>query len=279
MRSRAAAFLRSILSLASLTSTSWLSVLTARRNATMICHLLFTTIPTLSILPSSSLGSTVTYDMSYDPFLGKMTLMNSLASAGDLQFNPLVGPSSGTSISLAPGSGITMNALGQISGTYTALEAKRTENVGVARKTLTILNISQINIDIYVAGFRRTLLPNEGWEVEAGEGYMVPSYNCSKVDIIGCQISPSGSSDFAFVFNGPWAGAADQARFELLTGGLSMTDDTGNFLSIVTPLGYTGCVPEIDPATGGSAFSLIAGVLAMTEQRRRRGALSTSLAA
>jgi formylglycine-generating enzyme required for sulfatase activity len=32
-------------------------------------------------------------------------------------------------------------------------------------------------------------------------------------------------------------------------------------------------VPEIDPATGGSALSLVAGVLAMIEQRRRRATL------
>jgi hypothetical protein len=32
-------------------------------------------------------------------------------------------------------------------------------------------------------------------------------------------------------------------------------------------------VPEIDPATGSSALSLVAGVLAMIEQRRRRAAL------
>jgi hypothetical protein len=38
-------------------------------------------------------------------------------------------------------------------------------------------------------------------------------------------------------------------------------------------------VPEIDPAKGSSALSLVAGVLAMIEQRRRRGAASTSLAA
>jgi len=31
-------------------------------------------------------------------------------------------------------------------------------------------------------------------------------------------------------------------------------------------------VPEIDPATGASALSLVAGVLAMIEQRRRRQA-------
>jgi len=38
-------------------------------------------------------------------------------------------------------------------------------------------------------------------------------------------------------------------------------------------------VPEIDPATGSSALSLVAGVLAMIEQRRRRGAASNAIAA
>jgi len=38
-------------------------------------------------------------------------------------------------------------------------------------------------------------------------------------------------------------------------------------------LGTTSAVPEIDPATGGSALSLVAGVLAMIEQRRRRATL------
>ncbi|MEI8369599.1 MAG: SUMF1/EgtB/PvdO family nonheme iron enzyme [Planctomycetia bacterium] len=35
----------------------------------------------------------------------------------------------------------------------------------------------------------------------------------------------------------------------------------------------SSAVPEIDPATGGSALSLVAGVLAMIEQRRRRAAI------
>jgi len=38
-------------------------------------------------------------------------------------------------------------------------------------------------------------------------------------------------------------------------------------------------VPEIDPASGSSAMALITGVLAMIEQRRRRGAASPSLTA
>ncbi len=41
---------------------------------------------------------------------------------------------------------------------------------------------------------------------------------------------------------------------------------------IASPAGG-GAVPEIDPATGGSALSLVAGVLAIIEQRRRRAML------
>ena len=40
-----------------------------------------------------------------------------------------------------------------------------------------------------------------------------------------------------------------------------------------------GAVPEIDPATGSSALSLVAGVLAMLEQRRRRQRSAPTLAA
>ena len=45
--------------------------------------------------------------------------------------------------------------------------------------------------------------------------------------------------------------------------------DSGNW--VIGNSGHT--VPEIDPATGGSALSLVAGVLAMIEQRRRRAKL------
>ena len=38
-------------------------------------------------------------------------------------------------------------------------------------------------------------------------------------------------------------------------------------------VGSSAAVPEIDPATGSSALSLVAGVLAMIEQRRRRAKL------
>ena len=38
-------------------------------------------------------------------------------------------------------------------------------------------------------------------------------------------------------------------------------------------VGGSAAVPEIDPATGGSALSIVAGALALIEQRRRRAAL------
>jgi hypothetical protein len=42
--------------------------------------------------------------------------------------------------------------------------------------------------------------------------------------------------------------------------------------------GQTSAVPEIDPASAGSAMSLVAGVLAMVEQRRRRRAVPATSA-
>jgi hypothetical protein len=41
----------------------------------------------------------------------------------------------------------------------------------------------------------------------------------------------------------------------------------------LAPTTDSAAVPEIDPAMGGSALSLVAGVLAMIEQRRRRATL------
>jgi hypothetical protein len=52
----------------------------------------------------------------------------------------------------------------------------------------------------------------------------------------------------------------------------SSDSDYGRAQSIITSFTAPGAsgVPEIDPAMGGNALSLVAGVLAMIEQRRRR---------
>jgi hypothetical protein len=52
----------------------------------------------------------------------------------------------------------------------------------------------------------------------------------------------------------------------------SIENDYGVGFRLASPVSASG-VPEIDPAMGSSALSLVAGVLAMIEQRRRRAAL------
>ena len=58
-------------------------------------------------------------------------------------------------------------------------------------------------------------------------------------------------------------------------------DYQDNFIGfrLASPASSPSSVPEIDPATGGSALSLVAGVLAMIEQRRRRRGTSIALTA
>ena len=79
------------------------------------------------------------------------------------------------------------------------------------------------------------------------------------------------------VFPDPASGAFQSRAFNLrfFSGSYSLSDGIGSFGGIystgsmsASPAGG-GAVPEIDPAMGGSALSLVAGVLAMIEQRRR----------
>lgn len=65
-------------------------------------------------------------------------------------------------------------------------------------------------------------------------------------------------------FNGTFASLGITAGVRSFSWGGGGTGQTVTLNVVPAP------VPEIDPATGGSAISLIAGVLAMIEQRRRR---------
>ena len=77
-------------------------------------------------------------------------------------------------------------------------------------------------------------------------------------------------------FPSPPNGGLQSNAFNLMyfSGSYYLTDGADDVHSIgsmsASPAGG-GSVPEIDPATGSSALSLVAGVLAMVEQRRRRG--------
>jgi len=61
-----------------------------------------------------------------------------------------------------------------------------------------------------------------------------------------------------------WLSSADSAN--------AYSPSVGGLWTVASG-GTPSAVPEIDPATGGSALSLVAGVLAMIEQRRRRATL------
>jgi len=61
------------------------------------------------------------------------------------------------------------------------------------------------------------------------------------------------------------------APYNTSGGLLTLTGTTGSVSGATFSI-TAAAVPEIDPATGSSALSLVAGVLAMVEQRRRRGA-------
>ena len=62
------------------------------------------------------------------------------------------------------------------------------------------------------------------------------------------------------------------------TGGTSTSTIGDQLLSLSKLTGRLSfaiaAVPEIDPATGGDTLSLVAGVLAMIEQRRQRATLA-----
>ena len=80
-----------------------------------------------------------------------------------------------------------------------------------------------------------------------------------------------------------WTNNGFQSVYKASWANVDMWLSSGNNSTIYSPssggvwtLGSGGtpsAVPEIDPATGSSALSLVAGVLAMIEQRRRRAPL------
>ena len=88
----------------------------------------------------------------------------------------------------------------------------------------------------------------------------------------GVRFSAGGSD-----YNYGWVSVTKTASS--LTFGEASVETTINTPIAAGAVAPTSSVPEIDPATGGSALSLVACVLAMIEQRRRRRGLATGLTA
>jgi hypothetical protein len=89
--------------------------------------------------------------------------------------------------------------------------------------------------------------------------------------------SISGKVAFYDAMDSTWVGTTMSAMGFLASpptttytwGSAGVNETVTVLFSAPTP----SAVPEIDPATGGSALSIVAGVLAMIEQRRRRATL------
>jgi hypothetical protein len=98
----------------------------------------------------------------------------------------------------------------------------------------------------------------------------------------GTAVVPSSSGYWGVRF---WAGGSDYnygwvdvtLTPTVLTFGLASVETTINTGILAGAVAPTG-VPEIDPASAGSAASLVAGVLAIVEQRRRRRVVLTGSA-
>jgi hypothetical protein len=70
----------------------------------------------------------------------------------------------------------------------------------------------------------------------------------------------------------------DGWKRDFLLGFADPRENNVNATALQTVTAVNAAVPEINPATGGSALSLVAGVLAMVEQRRRKRAAAAVVA-
>ncbi len=104
--------------------------------------------------------------------------------------------------------------------------------------------------------------PSSDWRdnYNAGSGYF------------GARLSAGGSN-----YNYGWVQVTTSTTSNTITFGLASVETTLNTPILAGAVAPAG-VPEIDPASAGSAASLVAGGLAIVEQRRRRRAVPTGCA-
>jgi len=94
----------------------------------------------------------------------------------------------------------------------------------------------------------------------------------------GIASSPgvSPNNDFIANSNLAWLAVSKDGNNNLTVEAAGINTVAGGSIT-VGDSGAPAAVPENDPATGGSALSLVAGVLAMIEQRRRRRGFAAGL--
>ena len=98
-----------------------------------------------------------------------------------------------------------------------------------------------------------------------------PNYTADS-GYFGARFSAGGSD-----WNYGWVQVTKSTTPNTMTFGLASVETTINTPILAGAVAPAG-VPEIDPASAGSAASLVAGVLAIVEQRRRRRVVPTGSA-
>jgi hypothetical protein len=107
----------------------------------------------------------------------------------------------------------------------------------------------------------------------------VPGYPTFDVSVVfdnsslGTFTAAPFNSTFDKTLPGPGWVAAGNHEIKWIVPAFTGSINSNTAYMALNDVVLTSAVPEIDPATGGSAFSLVAGMLAMIEQRRRRAVL------
>lgn len=167
------------------------------------------------------------------------------------------------------------------------------------RTTSVLTTITDVNLDVYDEGaYSSGNLSVEVWTASnAGpiafmQSIQSSSFSSTPVSITGLSVMLQPNTDYAVVargnvFNTSQGGYLNwnftnttthtgdgfvSGRWRSSDSGGSWTYSSVNTLKM-SVFAAPSAVPEIDPATGSSALSLVAGVLAMIEQRRRRATL------
>jgi hypothetical protein len=162
-----------------------------------------------------------------------------------------------------------------------------------------LTTITDVNLDIYDEGaYSGGNLSVEIWTASnAGptalmQSILTSSFLAQPVSITGLSVMLQPNTDYAVVARGNVFNTSQGGYLNWNnTSTTTHTGDgfvSGRWISVNSGASWTSfsnrtqkmsvfaapsAVPEIDPAAGGSALSLVAGVLAMIEQRRRRAAL------
>ncbi len=171
------------------------------------------------------------------------------------------------------------------------------------RTTSELTWLTDVNLDIFDAGdYAGGNLSVEIWTTLTNQGpnafvqsILNSSFSSRPVSIAGLSVMLQPNTDYAVVARGNVFNENPESEYDgLLWSVVSVTTHIGDgFVSglwagqdpdsmtrydnktfkmsiLATNSAPDNSVPEIDPSTGGSALSLVAGVLAMIEQRRRR---------